>query len=136
MNFARLSLLSTLLGAVALSGGCVRYQPKPIALDQSASMLDSRSLASSDLRQFLSTNLGREFVEWPSKTWDFETLTWAAFYYHSSLDVARAQWAVATAGRKMAAGRPNPTASVTPGYNFNAASGISPWYIAEIQLVV
>jgi outer membrane protein TolC len=128
MNFARLALMSSLLGVLAASNGCVRYHPRPIALDQTAAALDSRSLADPDLRQFLSTNLGREFAEWPVKTWDFETLTWTAFYYHPSLDVARAQWAVAAAGRKTAAGRPNPTVSVTPGYNFNAASGVSPWF--------
>jgi outer membrane protein, heavy metal efflux system len=127
MSFARLSLLSALLAGVVLSCGCVRYQPRPIALDQTAAALDSRSLANSDLRQFLSTNLGREFAEWPLKTVDFETLTWVAFYYHPSLDVARAQWAVATAGRKTAAGRPNPTVTVAPGYNFNAANAVSPW---------
>ena len=129
MNFARLTSLSALLGAVALACGCVSYQPKPVALDQSAAALDSRSLANADLRQFLSTNLGREFIEWPLRAWDFETLTWAAFYYHPSLDVARAQWAVATAGRKTAAGRPNPTVGVAPGYNFNAASAVSPWIV-------
>jgi outer membrane protein TolC len=127
MSFARPSLLSALLGAVALVCGCVSYEPKPITLDQSAAVLESRSLTNLDLRQFLSTNLGHEFVEWPLKTLDFETLTWIAFYYHPSLDVARAQWAVATAGRKTAAGRPNPTVSVAPGYNFNAASAVSPW---------
>jgi outer membrane protein TolC len=127
MSFARLTILFAWLGAVVLLCGCVRYQPRPIALDQSAAALDSRSLMNPDLRQFLSTNLGREFAEWPLKTVDFETLTWVAFYYHPSLDVARAQWAVATAGRKTAAGRPNPTVTVAPGYNFNAASALSPW---------
>lgn len=111
-----------------LFAGCARYQPKPIVLDQTAGDLEARSLTNADLRQFLSTNLGREFSEWPPQSWSFETLTWVAFYYHPSLDVARAQWAVATAGRKTAAGRPNPTASVTPGYNFNAASALSPWF--------
>ncbi|MGH6802729.1 MAG: TolC family protein, partial [Methyloceanibacter sp.] len=42
--------------------------------------------------------------------------------------MARAQWGVANAGVKTAAGRPNPTLSITPGYNFNAASGLSPWF--------
>ena len=114
--------------ALILQAGCVHYHAKPISLDQTAGALEARSLTNADVRQFLSTNLGREFSEWPPRLWDFEALTWVAFYYHPSLDVARAQWAVATAGRKTASGRPNPTASVTPGYNFNAASGLSPWF--------
>lgn len=128
MNFARLTLAVSLLGAITLLSGCVQYQPRPVALNETASALDSRSLTNADLRQFLSTNLGREFAEWPVKTWDFETLTWTAFYYHPSLDVARAQWAVATAGRQTAAGRPNPTVGVKPGYSFNPPSGVSPWF--------
>ncbi len=115
------------VAALVLLAGCVHYQPQPVALDQTAQALESRSLTNADLRQFLSTNVGREFPEWPPPAWDFETLNGVAFYYHPSLDVARAQWAVATAGRKTAAGRPNPTAGVAPGYNFNAASGVSPW---------
>ncbi|MGH8582722.1 MAG: TolC family protein [Gammaproteobacteria bacterium] len=54
-------------------------------------------------------------------------MTLVAYFYHPSLDVARAQWDVATAAIETAAGRPNPTVSVSPAYNFNAASGISPW---------
>jgi outer membrane protein TolC len=65
---------------------------------------------------------------WPKATWDFEDLTLAAFYFHPDLDVARARYAVAQAGRKTAGQRPNPTAAVTPGYN-TTSSGISPWIL-------
>ena len=57
-------------------------------------------------------------------------LTLAAFYYHPSLDVARAQWRVAQAGLKTAGGIPNPTLTVTPGYDTTFASGVSPWFPA------
>jgi outer membrane protein TolC len=58
--------------------------------------------------------------------WDFDTLTLAAFYYHPDLAVARAQWNVARAGIKTAGGRPNPTLTLTPGYN-TTHSLPSPW---------
>jgi outer membrane protein TolC len=60
-------------------------------------------------------------------TWDFTRLTLAAFYYHPSLDVARAQWTVARAGTQTGAGRPNPVVGIVPGYNFNSAPGVTPW---------
>ena len=82
---------------------------------------------------FLATHAGRDFDEWPLKSWDFESLTLAAFYYHPSLDLARAQRGVTAAGIQTAKGRPNPTASVGPGYNFNAANAVSPW-IANFTL--
>ena len=126
--FAKVLVVGVIaVGAVMLTG-CAHYQPKPIALDRTAIDFESRSLTQPELREFLSQNLGRPFPEWPLPSWDFETLTWAAFHYHPSLDVARAQWAVAIAGRTTASARPNPTASVTPGYNFSAADGISPWF--------
>jgi outer membrane protein TolC len=92
--------------------------------------LEARSLTNVALKAFLETNLHREFTNWPAQMWDFEMLTFAAFYYHPSLDVARAQWHVAQAGVKTAGGRPNPTLTVTPGYSANPAAGVSPWFPA------
>ena len=116
------------LCAAALLTSCVHYEARPLVPAQTAASLETRSLASPELRPFLTNSLGHDFAEWPPKTWDFETLTWVAFHFHPSLDVARAQWDVARGGIKTAAGRPNPTVSATPGYNFNAASGVSPWF--------
>ena len=122
--------LCALVVTSILGGGCLRFQPAPLPADKTAAAFDARSLSDPGLKKFIETNLGREFPEWPSAKWDFETLTLAAFYFHPSLDVARAQWNVAQAGIKTAGGRPNPTVSVTPGYSFNAASGTSPWFPA------
>ena len=113
-----------LFGLVA---GCAHYQPKPLAPAQTAINLESRTLADAGLRSFVETNAPELAKEWPRRSWDLAGLTLVAFFYHPSLEVARAQWGVATAGIETAAGRPNPTVSVTPGYNFNAGSGISPW---------
>jgi outer membrane protein TolC len=88
--------------------------------------LESRSLDNPDLKAFLEKNLKRELSTWPAAKWDFEMLTLAAFYYQPSLDVARARWAVAEAGKITAGGRPNPTLNVTPGYNTTTLTP-SPW---------
>ncbi|MGH8610484.1 MAG: TolC family protein [Gammaproteobacteria bacterium] len=111
-----------------LVAGCARYEPKPLAPAQTASKLEARTLADLGLRTFVEANTPESAKEWPRRSWDLAGLTLVAFFYHPSLAVARAQWGIATAAIKTAAGRPNPTASVTPGYNFNAASGISPWF--------
>jgi len=57
-------------------------------------------------------------------------LTLVALYYHPSLDVARAQWAVAQAGIRTAGQRPNPAANLAPQYTSNSPSGESPWVAA------
>ena len=117
-----------LLPCVVLLAGCAGFELKPLAPAQTASNLESRTLADAGLRTFVETNAPELAKEWPRRFWDLAGLTVVAFFYHPSLDVARAQWGIATAGIKTAAGRPNPMVSVTPGYNFNTASGISLWF--------
>src|SRR5206468_1005521 len=96
--------------------GCVHYQNQPLSSARSAATFESRSLNDPELKKFLQQNLKRELAAWPPKEWDFPSLTFAAFYYHPSLDVARAQWGVAKAGVQTAGGRPNPTVGLTPEY--------------------
>ena len=108
--------------------GCAHYQPQPISPADTAAKLDACSLDDPTFRKFLEKNTGRHFDEWPLKTWDFDTLTLAAFYYHPSLEVARAQWLLALGGDKTAAQSPNPSVSAQRnGYDFSAASGVNPW---------
>lgn len=84
--------------------------------------METRSLDAPGLKTFFQTNLHSE-----PGAWDFEALTLAALYWHPSLDVARAEWASTRSSETTAAARPNPTVSAGPDYNFNAASGITPW---------
>ena len=114
------------LGAFA---GCAHYEARPLAPEPNATALSARSLQDEGLHRFLTQNLGRELPAWPLLSWDFETLTWVAFYYQPSLEVARAQWDVARSAIQTAAARPNPTLTVTPGYDTNS-SGTSPWFPA------
>jgi cobalt-zinc-cadmium efflux system outer membrane protein len=119
----KLRLAILVLGLMA---GCARFQPQPLSPADTAASLESRSLDDPGLKAFLEKNLNRELNPWPAAKWDFPMLTLAAFYYHPSLDVARAQWAVAQAGKITAGERPNPTLNVTPGYD-TTTSTPSPW---------
>ena len=122
--------LTTLLSAATiavLAVSCAHFDSKPLALAEAAAAFEQRSLDSPELRKFIEKNLGHELKEWPA-TWDLEMLTLAAFFYHPSLDEARARWHSAQAAEISAGGRPNPTFGIQPGFNFNAASSVaSPW---------
>jgi cobalt-zinc-cadmium efflux system outer membrane protein len=122
----RLALAFLALIGPLLVAGCAHYelQPKPV-LDRTAAEFAARSLDNPELRRFLARNLGHE-----PAAWDFETLTWAAFYYNPNLDLARAQWESAQAATRSAGARPNPTLVLTPGYNTSAGAGVSPWFPA------
>jgi outer membrane protein TolC len=112
--------------ALGLLSGCARFHSQPISPAQTAGELDSRSLDNPALKPFLEGGLHRELTNWPVVSWDLDLLTLAAFYYHPSLEVARAQWAVARGGETTAGQRPNPTLNVTPGYDATTFLP-SPW---------
>jgi outer membrane protein TolC len=88
--------------------------------------LEARSLTNTALKAFLERNLRREINPWPPRTWDFETLTLVAFYYHPSLDVARADWRVTVGSIQTASERPNPTVTWSLA-NEPAPDAFSPW---------
>ena len=126
---------AAILAVVALFGwGCAHFDPKPLDVAKTASDFDQRRLDAPELRAFLETNLS-PVAAWPLPEWTFEQLALTALYYQPKLDVARAQLASARAAEITAGARPNPTVGVTPEYNFNAASGVSPW-IATVQFDV
>lgn len=115
------------LPVALLLGGCATTQvpPAPLSAATGAANLTARSLHDPGLHRFLVENLGRE-----PGAWDFESLSWVAFYYHPSLDVARAQWATARAVEQSAGVRPNPTISLVPGFATTREPGVSPWFPA------
>ena len=118
-----------LLGAIAAAAGCAHYRPQPLSPEKTAAQLESRRLDDAGLKKFLEQNLGREWKTWPETNWDLPELTLVAFYYHPSLEVARAQWLVAQAGLKTAGARPNPSVSVAPGYDTQIPGNFSPWLV-------
>jgi outer membrane protein TolC len=115
-----------LLVLAAGLSSCARFEPKPITLSKNADLFESRTLMAEGLKAYLQTN--DLAGTWPPEAWDFKTLTFAAFYYHPDLDVARARWATAKAGKKAAAERPNPSINVAPAYNTTTATP-SPWLV-------
>jgi cobalt-zinc-cadmium efflux system outer membrane protein len=124
MKLFRYNILAILLGF----SGCAHYQERKLEPEKTLSNFDDRSLDNAKLKSFLATNHSPSSASWQApQEWDLDTLTLVAFYYHPSLDLARAQWDSAKAAVRTGAGRPNPTIGLIPGYNFNAASGVSPW---------
>ncbi len=123
------NLKAGLLCGVAAVLGCAHFQPQPLAPEHSAAAFDSRRLDDPGLQKFLAENGGAEGTHGSRTTWDLNSLTLAAFYFHPDLAVARAQWAVAQAGVVTAGARPNPSVSVSPGYDTQIPNNPSPWIV-------
>jgi cobalt-zinc-cadmium efflux system outer membrane protein len=125
-----LSMMKSVAVCVAASlvlAGCTRFEAKPLSPERTAAQFEARTLDDPNLKAFLEANLRPGPTVWPLQEWDFDVLTLVALYYHPSLDVARAQWAVARAGVLTAGERPNPVLNFAPQYASNPESGISPW---------
>jgi cobalt-zinc-cadmium efflux system outer membrane protein len=113
---------------------CVRFHPKPIVPAKTMEEFETRRLDAPELGDFLLQN--REAKDWPPAVWDLKSLTLAALFYHPDMDIARAQWGVARAGRISAGERPNPALNPLMGYNATTpTSEITPW-IPEITLEI
>lgn len=116
-----------LAAGILAAGGCARFHPRPLSAASSAAGFEERSLANPSLHAFLETN--QVAGEWPLPSWDLRALTLAAFYYQPDLAVARAQLLAAQAARITAGQRPNPSISVTPGFDSGIAGNPSPWLV-------
>jgi cobalt-zinc-cadmium efflux system outer membrane protein len=120
--------------ALAIAPACVRFHPKPIEPAKSMEDFETRRLDAPELRDFLLQNQAVE--EWAPAAWDLKSLTLAALYYHPDMDIARAQWGVARAGRITAGERPNPSLNPLMGYNVTTPiDEVTPW-IPEISLEI
>ncbi len=134
-RFANKAVVAMMAVAVSLMCGCVHYEPKSISALDSGKRLEARALDDAGLKAFIAANSPSLAEQWPRPAWDLAGLTLVGLYYHPSLDVARARWQAGRASIITAGARPNPSVSIAPEYNFNAASGMTPW-IATIQFDV
>jgi outer membrane protein, heavy metal efflux system len=103
---------------LALAGGCApyRYHAAPVSPPALARSLEARSLDDPGLRVWMQRAAASEPPAWPLASWDLNSLTLAAYYFNTDMDVARANASVADAAIKTAAMKPNPTVSVGSGY--------------------
>ncbi len=115
------------LVAVALLAGCATFHPEPFSPEKTAAAFDARSLADDHLQAFLETN--HVAVPGPHDPWDLKQLTLAAFYFQPALAEARAQLQAAQAAKITAGERPNPSVTVTPGYDSQIPDTPSPWIV-------
>jgi len=106
--------------------GCSTFENKPIVPDETALNIENRSLDDPGLKTFINQAYNRPSDQNQFDNWGLDDLTLAGFYYNPAIKVAYAQWNVATAGKKSAAERPNPSIGITPGNN-QSNSTPTPW---------
>ncbi|MGC9195753.1 MAG: TolC family protein [Syntrophobacteraceae bacterium] len=65
----------------------------------------------------------------PGQAWNLKQLTLAAFYYKPQLAEARAQLMAVRAGELSAGERPNPSLTLSPGYDSQIPGTPTPWIV-------
>lgn len=118
---------SMFLATLVFIAGCATYHSQPITPQETATTFDNRSFIDENLHVFLETN--HITGAWPRQSWDLNALTFVAFYYQPALAEARAHWASVQTGEITAGERPNPSVSVTPGYDSQIPGNFSPWLV-------
>src|SRR5579859_6854944 len=113
--------------ATILFAGCATYHSRPISAEKTADSFEARSLTNDDLHAFFETN--HIAGQWPRPSWDLNALTLVAFYYQPALAEARVQWAAIKAAEITAGERPNPSVTVTPGYDSQVPGTPTPWIV-------
>lgn len=113
-NFVLAASLSMLLGA------CATYRAEPITPLQTAAALDARTLGDPKLRAFIDAIAPNPAPT--ASTWNLETLTLAAVYFHPDLDIAYAKLATAEAAIRTARQLPNPSLGLSPQFNVTNAN--------------
>lgn len=125
---ARSTATTASLAAILAAGGCSPYEPRPLIPATTGTLLQARTLADPGLAQFLANQHLRGAANSTAADWDFESLAAVAVYFHPDLALARAQLSAANAAELTAGGRPNPTITLSGGFNSSALPGIIPWF--------
>ncbi|MCX7069152.1 MAG: TolC family protein [Methylococcales bacterium] len=108
-----------------LISSCASFEDHPLNTVESVARIEARSLSNPQLRQFIYSAVGDK------KSWDIDTLTLAAIYYHSDVALAQALAESADAAITTAGQRPNPSFTLSPTWISNLATAAAPWIIAS-----
>lgn len=111
-----------------LLGGCAyqSYHAAPIDIAKISSEFKARDPFHADFQAYLK-NQGYQDDQLPLGNWGLNELTYSALYFHSDLDVVRAQWRASQAAEITAGQRPNPGISGDIENHSDTDNGISPW---------
>jgi outer membrane protein TolC len=124
MQRLRASIIITLLPL--LISGCADFQDRPLNPVTSAARIEARTLSNAELQKFIIRIVGHK-----NKSWDMDSLTLAAIYYHPDVALAQALANTADAAITTAGQRPNPSLSISPTWISNLATAAAPWIIAS-----
>jgi outer membrane protein, heavy metal efflux system len=127
-------LLTCLFSDLLLGCANMPYVAKPIDATQSATKLSKKSLSDPEFRTYLIKN-GVDEASIPFRSWDINTLTHTALYFHSDLAVAKEKLALAEHSIQLAGLKPSVGVGGSIGRSDRANGDINPMaYSLQIDI--
>lgn len=128
-SLIRFCFVISALAASLLLSSCAapeKYKERPLLALENIARYRAYDVNSKEFEGYLiSQNYPQSQI--PVKVWDLAELSLSAYFYHPSLDVARAQLAVAEADILNAKQSPTPSFTGTLEHHSNQEGGIPPW---------
>lgn len=87
-----------------------QYQPHPISAESTALSFEQKNPSNQDFQDYLMAH-GYNASQLPLKEWDVDDLCLAAFYFHSSMQIAKQQLVVAERDQTISTQNSNPSIS-------------------------
>lgn len=114
--------------SISVLSACTKekYQAKPIDPAIISAKLNNKDISNAEFKSYL-IKLGYQESDIPFESWGLNELTLCALFYHSKLDVAKAQLALANANLETARLKQNLTLSGNLARSNQANGDISPW---------
>lgn len=123
------------LSPLVLTACGLAFEPKPIAQQHNIETIQQASPAQDGFKTFVQSQSPE--LGWPITTWDIDSLTLSALYFHPSLKVAKSDYAVALAGITSAGLRPQVGLNGQLSHSNRANGDINPWsYGLQVDLPV
>ena len=112
----------------SLFAGCAteQYQAKPLSPQAVLTQINNRNPNNAAFNAYLAQQ-GFKADELPIKSWGLRELTFSALFFHTRLNVAKSQLALAQLSIDSANTKQNPSISGNFGHSNQANGDISPW---------
>ncbi len=122
----RIQQLAILLFCLVALGCTTTPAEKPLSINKSSAALVAKDPTSTAFNAFLVQH-GYDLSTLPLRDWDIDTLTLCALFYHTKLDVAKQQLALAKLKVQTAGIKQPPTINADIARSNQANGDISPW---------
>ncbi|MFD0930119.1 TolC family protein [Methylophilus glucosoxydans] len=109
------------------------FQPHPIPQQENITTIHEAAPDEDGFKTFVLSNAPQ--TAWPIQTWDLDSLTLSALYFHPALKVAKSDYAVALASITSAGLRPQLGLNSQLAHSNQANGDISPWaYSLQVSI--